>query len=341
SGIEEKGDLYLQIQLDTVEPKGTEDLKMIKNKLGGFTTNYTGASTEGRVINMKIAASKINGTILYPGEVFSTNEKFGPTTQANGYKPAKTIIDGKFVDEFGGGVCQISSTLYNAVLYSELEIVERRNHSLKVGYLDYGYDATLAGNYIDLKFKNSTKYPIYIESYLTNNQVICNIYGYDERPQNREIKFQNALVQKIEPGPRVVKETDTLPEGEEKVEVKPLTGYKYKLYKLVYQDGKLTDKILVNDSYYRPRAEEVLVGTNPNGANPANANNDETISTQTEATSIKQEIITETTTQNTIENTTESIIETTTEITTIQTEENVIETESTENLETTQNAEAN
>ena len=254
----------VEIITSEVKPQYTAtELNKIQDKLGTFSTNYAnkGGNDINRITNMKIAAERINGTILYPGEVFSTNQKFGDTTKANGYKPAPTIIKGKFVDEYGGGVCQVSSTLYDAILYSELDIVERQNHSLKVGYLDYGYDATLAGDYIDFKFKNSTNYPIYIESYLTDNQVICNVYGYDERPDNREIKFENALVEVIEPGPRVVKKTNELPEGQEKVEVTALKGYKYKLYKLIYVDGKLQEKVLVNNSYYKPRAEEVLVGT--------------------------------------------------------------------------------
>lgn len=259
-----EGDQIVEIFVTVTKPKYlAEDLNKIQHKIGSFSTNYInrGGKDENRITNMKVASQRINGTILYPGEVFSTNQKFGATTKQNGYKPAPTIINGKFVDEYGGGVCQVSSTLYNAILYSELDIVERQNHSLKVGYCDYAYDATLAGDYIDFKFKNSTQYPIYIESYVSNEQVICNIYGYEERPQNRTIKFENALIDVIEPGPRVVKKTNELPKGEEKVIVKPLKGYKYKLYKLVYIDGKLTEKVLVNSSYYKPRAEEVLVGT--------------------------------------------------------------------------------
>ncbi len=258
------GDSNLEIIAIETEPQyKAQDLNKIQDKLGSFSTKYTnkGGTDNNRIINMKVASERINGTILYPGEVFSTNKKFGSTTKANGYKPAPTIINGKFVDEYGGGVCQVSSTLYNAVLYSELDVVERQNHSLKVGYLDYGYDATLAGDYIDFKFKNSTNYPIYVESYITDNQVICNIYGYEERPANRKLKFENMLVDVIEQGPKVIKETDELPEGEERIEVRPLKGYKYKLYKLVYVDDKLQEKVLVNNSYYKPRAEEVLVGT--------------------------------------------------------------------------------
>lgn len=259
-----EGDQVVEIFVTVTKPKYlAEDLNKIQHKIGSFSTNYVnrGGTDENRITNMKVASERINGTILYPGEVFSTNEKFGATTKQNGYKPAPTIINGKFVDEYGGGVCQVSSTLYNAVLYSELDVVERQNHSLKVGYCDYSYDATLAGDYIDFKFKNSTEYPIYIESYVSNEQVICNLYGYEQRQQNRTIKFENALIDVIEPGPRVVKNTDELPKGEEQVVVKPLKGYKYKLYKLVYIDGKLTEKVLVNTSYYKPRAEEVLVGT--------------------------------------------------------------------------------
>ena len=259
-----QGDTTVDIVMNKTNPKyKTEDLSNIKDELGSFSTKFTnkGGKDTNRITNMKVAASRINGTILYPGEVFSTNKKFGATTKANGYKPAPIILNGKFVDEYGGGVCQISSTLYNAVLYSELDIVERQNHSLKVGYLDYGYDATLAGDYIDLKFKNTTNYPIYIDARFTENEFICTIYGYDERPKNREIKLENALIEVIEPSPKIIKETDELPEGEEKTVVKPLKGYKYKLYKLIYEDGKLKEKVLVNNSYYKPRAEEVLVGT--------------------------------------------------------------------------------
>ena len=262
--LKTEGDSSIEIIVSKTEAKyKAKDLYNIKDELGTFSTTFTnkGGKDENRIINMKVAASKIDGTILYAGEVFSTNEKFGIMTEANGYKPAPTILNGKFIDEYGGGVCQISSTLYNAALYSELEIVERQNHSLKVGYLDYGYDATLAGDYIDLKFKNTTNYPIYIKTSFTDNEFKVSIYGYDERPKNREIKLQNALIDVIEPSPKIIKETNELTEGQEKIVVKALKGYKYKLYKLIYEDGKLKEKVLVNSSYYKPRAEEVLVGT--------------------------------------------------------------------------------
>lgn len=273
NALNEEGASFISIEMNEIS-NNSEDLELVKDKLGTYITSYKGSPNSNRVINMKRAAENINGTVLYPGEVFSTNKMFKPTTKENGYKPATTIINGKLVDEYGGGVCQVSSTLYNALLYSELEILERRNHSLKVGYLDYGYDATLAADYIDLKFKNSTKYPIYIEAYLTGDKVICNIYGKDDREKNRSLKFENVLVEEIQPGPRIEKETSELALGTEKISVEAELGYKYKLYKLVYIDGKLKDKVLVNTSYYKPKKEEVLIGNNKNLAKPAINSND-------------------------------------------------------------------
>lgn len=250
----------VQVITEQAEPKYNEDsFANAKSVIGTFSTNYSGGG--GRVTNMEIAASKINGTVLYPGDVFSTNDCFGPSTAENGYKPAPTIIGGKLVDDLGGGVCQVSSTLYNAILLAELDIVERQNHSLKVGYCDYGFDATLAGDYIDLKFKNSTDAPLYMESHLTNNQVVVTIYGHEIHSPTRKITFENALVETVQPPAESITYDSSLPEGTRKVTVNPLKGYKYKLYKLVYEDGKLIEKVEVNSSYYRPRRAEVTVGS--------------------------------------------------------------------------------
>lgn len=259
--IDMKQDGVVNAAMEEIQPEYTSDaFKNIDNVIGSYSTAYKGGDN-ARITNLKVAASKVNGTVLYPGDVFSTNKALGESTTANGYLPAPTIVDGKLVDSIGGGVCQVSSTLYDAVLYSEIEIVERTNHSLKVGYSDYAFDATLAGDYIDLKFKNSTKYPIYIESYLTSNQVVCNIYGYEEHSPNRKLVFENALISTEKPPAEHVVYDDSLPEGTRKVTVNPLNGYKYKLYKFVYEGDKLIEKVEVNTSYYKPRRAEVTVGT--------------------------------------------------------------------------------
>ncbi len=242
------------------------DCEQSKSVIGSFTTKIAPGS-EGRLTNIKTAASKINDNMIKPEDVFSTNEAFGPSTTENGYAIGKVIIDGKLVDDIGGGVCQVSSTLYNAILFSELKVVERQNHSLKVGYVDYGFDATLAGDYIDFKFKNDTEHPVYIECYIENSKVICNIYGKETRDPKRTLKFTNELVEKVEPAPEEVTEDPTLPLGERVADPEAKTGYRYRVYKNIYQDGKFVSKEQVNTSYYKPVVGKVRVGTGP--AKPA------------------------------------------------------------------------
>ena len=143
--------------------------------IGNYSSQYKG-NDENRVQNLRNACSKINGVILYPGEEFSTNAHFNPCTEENGWALAGTIVKGKIEDSVGGGMCQVSSALYDAVLYAELEVTERHNHSMKVGYSPYAFDATLAGDYKDFKFKNNTNKAVYIESYLTSSNVVVNLY---------------------------------------------------------------------------------------------------------------------------------------------------------------------
>ena len=139
--------------------------------LGTCTTNYWN-STENRINNVKLASSKIDGTILYPGDVFSYNEVVGQRTQEAGFLPAPAYVDGDVKDEIGGGACQVSSTLYCATLFAFLETVERTNHYFPVHYMQLGTDATVTipdegGNVMDLKFRNNKNYPIKIVAYST------------------------------------------------------------------------------------------------------------------------------------------------------------------------------
>lgn len=199
-----------------------EQLLQVKDTIGVYSTKYSGSQSSGRVINMKVAASHMNGTVVAPGDVFSTNKCFGESTPENGYKLAGAYINGKLDQDYGGGVCQVSTTLYNAVLRAELEVVERANHSLTVGYVPRGFDATLAGDYIDFKFKNNSSCPVYIESYVTNNQVVVNIYGKEEHPAGRTLEFRNEFSKGV-----------------------------YKTYKKVYQNGKFVEEVYLSRSVYK------------------------------------------------------------------------------------------
>lgn len=253
---------------ESVPPKFTLDDLMKANALiGEYSTPITGSAS--RDVNLTVASEYINGVTLYPGEVFSTNETIGPTTYERGYRNAPVIENGKLVDGMGGGVCQVSSTLYNAVLFSELEIVQRQNHSLVVGYIPIGRDATLAGDVIDFKFKNDTDYPIYIESYLEGKRLYVSIYGYETRPANRTIDFESIWISSTAAPPEKETPDPSLPLGERVVDTASLGGQVIDVYKKVFVDGALVDRTLVNRSSYRARTGEARVGTGEAVAPPA------------------------------------------------------------------------
>lgn len=149
--------------------------------LAKFSTNYNARDTD-RTTNLRLAAEKINGTVLMPGETFSYNTVVGERTIAAGYKEAAMYQNGEVVDGLGGGICQISTTLYNAVLYSNLEIVERRNHQFVPSYSKAGRDATVVYGSIDFKFKNTRNYPVKILCTVSGGVAKCEIYGLKENP---------------------------------------------------------------------------------------------------------------------------------------------------------------
>lgn len=247
----------------TKEPEVTKVFyEDIKDLIGSFSTAFS-ANQEARNQNLRVASGLINGTILRPDETFSTNATIGPTDQEHGYQEAPVIVSGVLKKGLGGGVCQISSTLYNAAILAEIEIIERKNHSLAVGYIDKGRDATLAGDYIDFKFKNNTGFPIYIESYIKDYKIYMNIYGKETREDNRTIKFETAIIKTIMPPPEKVTFDSTLKPLEEVVEKKAIVGYTVKLYKLIYIDNVLKDKVEVNTSYYSAYPAEIRRGPEP------------------------------------------------------------------------------
>ena len=240
-----------------------DELQHAQSLLGTFTTTVTGSMELGRNINVAVAAQNINNVMVEPGEVFSTNHYFGVTSRERGFRPAAVIVNGQFVDMYGGGVCQVSSTLYVAVLYAELEIVERRNHSLMVSYVDPGFDATLARDLIDFRFRNTTEYPIFVESFLENNRVVVNIFGYESRPSDRTLRFEYTHIETVQPEPELITEDPTLPLGERVITRRARTGERYQVHRYAYEGGELVDRVLINTSFYRPVRAEVRVGTGP------------------------------------------------------------------------------
>ncbi len=250
----------IALVVEKIEPKYTKAYyEKMNNNIGSFTTTINNSA--GGVANIKLASQRINGTLLYPQDVFSYYETLGPTTAEAGFQNASVIVNGKLEDGIGGGVCQVSSTLYNAVLFAELEIVERHNHSRPVGYVDKGRDATMAGDYLDFKFKNSLDYPIYIESYVNGNKITVNLYGDEVHPSGRTLKFESVVTQILEPPAENVINDSSLSAGVRKVVSSGKQGYVAKVYKSIYQDGKLLEKTQISTSTYRAVRGEVRVGT--------------------------------------------------------------------------------
>lgn len=193
--------------------------------LAKFSTNYNARDTD-RTTNLRLAAEKINGTVLMPGETFSYNTVVGERTIAAGYKEAAMYQNGEVVDGLGGGICQISTTLYNAVLYSNLEIVERRNHQFVPSYAKAGRDATVVYGSIDFKFKNTRNYPVKILCTVSGGVAKCEIYGLKENPDYD-----------VEITSRVTETT--------------ATSIKSETYKTVRQNGQVISSERINKDTYK------------------------------------------------------------------------------------------
>ncbi len=251
----------LNLQVEVTEPKGTvEELEQVQDIIGTFTSSFAGGTAE-KVANISNGAKLIDGITLYPEEEFSFDAYCAPYTVANGYAMGKSYSGGKLVDDVGGGICQVSSTLYNAVLRAELEVTMRYNHSMIVGYVPISSDATLAETAgKDFRFKNNLDIPVYIEAYVNrDNLLIVNVYGKETRPSNRTVEFISETLEVINPGPDVIHVDGTKPVGDIVVS-SAYTGYKAKLWKVVKVDGIEKSRELVNSSNYRAVARMATVG---------------------------------------------------------------------------------
>lgn len=189
-----KADKECKIPLKTVYPKvKTNDIgkKAFPNLLGEFSTHYV--NNPSRTTNLKLAAKKINGTVLLPGETFSYNKVVGERTIAAGYKNAAIYQNGEVVDGLGGGICQISTTLFNAALFANLDIIELHNHQFVPSYVGAGRDATVAYGSKDFKFKNSRKYAIKLECSVSGGVAKFKIYGLKEEPEY-DIKVNASII---------------------------------------------------------------------------------------------------------------------------------------------------
>ena len=237
----------------TVEPRGDEkELAEITDLIGSYTTNFA-SSSAGRAKNVITGVSKVDGTILYPGEEFDLAKTVSPFTQENGYELAGSY-------QIGGGICQVATTLYNAVIRAELEITMRFNHSMLVHYVEPSMDAAIAGNYKDLKFKNNLDAPVYIEGYCSGGIIYFNVYGKETRPSNREISFESETVSKTDPKVQFTMDA-SLTAGSVSVTQSGQSGCIAQLWKIVKVDGKQQSRDLFNKSNYQATPKLITIGT--------------------------------------------------------------------------------
>ncbi len=250
----------MDLVIEVEEPQGkTEDLELVQDVLGTFTTSYSTSGSD-RSANVVNGCRLINGTTVYPGEEFSALELITPFTTENGYYMAASYINGEVVDSLGGGICQVSTTLYNAVLLAELEVTSRSNHSMVVTYVQPSMDATVAeSSGIDFKFVNTTDYPIYIEGYTTTDKHITfTIYGVETRPSTRKVSFESVVLEETPPTDIIYTDA-TKPAGYCSVSAGH-TGYKAELWKIVTENGVQVSREQVNSSKYNMSARTATVG---------------------------------------------------------------------------------
>lgn len=239
-----------------IEPTTTiEDLKNMTQRIVQFKTHMVRNSN--REHNVALACSMINGTVLMPGEIFSMNDTTGKRTKAAGFREANVIVGGNRLEPgIAGGVCQVSGTLFNAAVRADLEIVERYHHSFELSYLTRGRDATVNYGTADLRFKNTSDYPIYISMYTVGRDVYSEIYGMP-LPDGMTIELYVKTTKTIAPGLPVYVADSSVPYGTTKV-YSAKTGIKCTTYKDYYDaDGKLVDRVELQRDYYRPYPQEI------------------------------------------------------------------------------------
>ena len=256
------------IELIITKPKVTlEDIgtEAFPDRLSTFSTKYN-ASDKGRTTNLVIACRKLNGKVIMPGETFSYNETLGPRTYAAGYRNGKIYENGQVVDGLGGGICQISSTLYNAALMSDMEIVERRNHQFVTSYVDKGRDATVVYGATDFRFKNTRTYPIRLVASATGGVATVSVYGIKEADREYTYSFRTDVISTIPYTTKYV-EDSSVAAGKEVVTQKGTNGLVCKTYMTKMLNGKVVSTKLLSTDTYSAMQRIVKRGTAENTSN--------------------------------------------------------------------------
>lgn len=254
------GDIELKAAVDEVKASITEDkLKTINTKVSSYSSNYGSISSTERANNIVLATRSINGTLVMPGDSFSFNGVLGKRTGDKGYQQAPVVVGNKVETDFGGGICQVSSSLYNAIIKCNIKATERTHHTLPSSYVGLGMDATVDYGSIDYKFTNTLNFPIYIQSFTSNGVLYFNIYS-NSSLTNRTYEFATDVYQTLQPNTKTV-EDPNIPVGQQEIVQKAYVGYKVKVYLVTYENGKEIKKDFLYEDYYKPVDGLIKKGT--------------------------------------------------------------------------------
>lgn len=217
--------------------------------IAAYTTNTT--SDKRRNNNINLACQAINGRALMPGEEFSFNDSTGERTTDKGYQSAGAIASGQSIEEVGGGICQVSSTLFNAVARADLEIVSRSPHAWPSTYVNYGQDATVNWPHLDFKFKNNKTTPVFVISYYKDRKCSAEIWGMT-LGTGITIDLDSKIIKTMDPPSDILyRQNTSLPAGASEEVVKARTGYVVETYKVWYKDGQEAKRELMLTSTYK------------------------------------------------------------------------------------------
>lgn len=275
-------DITINVELEDYQPRITAgELSKIDGIIGSYSGSYVN-NNAGRVTNMRLATNSVNGSLLMPGDEFSYNNAIGLTTPENGYQQAGAYVGSEVVQEYGGGVCHISTTLYRAAMRANLRSSLRYNHSMMVSYAEPSLDATVYEGDIDYRFINTYDFPVYIEGYMTANTIVFNIYGNKEAFGNKTYDMVNEVLEEIDYTTEYV-DDPTLAEGVQVTKVNGARGYRSKGYLVTYENGVEVSRELISTDYYAPMNTVISRGTKkaqtnvkPSNTESSNSNSGDT-----------------------------------------------------------------
>ncbi|HHW14732.1 MAG TPA: hypothetical protein GXX28_07340, partial [Firmicutes bacterium] len=250
------------LPLHTVYPRRTTDDALalgIEGVVAGYRTYFNAADAD-RSENVRLAAAAIDQVVLQPGELFSFNRQVGPRVPSSGYREAPVVVGGRLVPGVGGGVCQVSSTLYNAALLAELEMVTRHRHSIPSAYVPPGRDATVAFDYFDLRFRNTRDHPVVIDTEVGPGWLHVRVLGR-RRPEER-VEVVSRILETYPPEVEEIPDP-TLPAGQRLRVVQGSPGYRVKVWRVIYRSGVEVQRQLVSDDRYQPLDALIRIGTGP------------------------------------------------------------------------------